>query len=330
MTDSTKTNHFIYKENINAAYISFSKTIKKYSIQAGVRAEQTNTEGNSVTLNQTTKNSYLNVFPNLAVQYSKSAMQQFGLSYRRSIQRFGYDIVNPFIVYQSQYSYSQGNPYIQPMLMNSIEFSHSYKYQVFTKLAYTHISDVLAPVYKAAPVGNAIISTYDNLSSADVYSGTITWMKSLLKGKWMSVNTGGAFYAKYNAASQANAKVTALFSTNNTFSLPKQIKGELTASYYSPIASGVFQLHSMYSVNAGLSKPILHSKASVALNVTDVFNTQVMKIDVTQGVNIHYNNKAESRFVNLVFTYKFGNSKVKASKSRKTGIEDEKGRMSSN
>jgi len=329
-TDSTKTNHFIYKENINAAYISFSKTIKKYSIQAGVRAEQTNTEGNSVTLNQTTKNSYLNVFPNLAVQYSKSAMQQFGLSYRRSIQRFGYDIVNPFIVYQSQYSYSQGNPYIQPMLMNSIEFSHSYKYQVFTKLGYTHISDVLAPVYKQAPSGNAIISSYDNLNSADVYSGSVTWMKSLLKGKWISVNTGGAFYAKYNAASQANAKVTGFFSTNNTFSLPHQVKAELSGSYYSPIASGVYLIHPMYSVNGGLSVPVMKSKGSLAFNVTDIFNTQVMKIDVTQGVNIHYNNKAESRFVNLVFTYKFGNNKVKASKTRKTGIEDEKGRMSTN
>jgi hypothetical protein len=51
ITDSTRSNHFIYKENINAAYINLQKQFKKLSVQLGLRAEQTVADGD-----QTVKN----------------------------------------------------------------------------------------------------------------------------------------------------------------------------------------------------------------------------------------------------------------------------------
>ncbi len=332
--DLNKSNHFIYKENVNAGYINFSKTIKKYSLQLGLRAEQTNTEGNAVTSNVVNKNDYLNVFPNIAVSYNQSATQQFGISYRKSIQRFGFDIVNPFVIYQSQYSYAQGNPNIQPMLMHSVELSHSYKYQIFSKVSYTRMDNSLAPVFKRSLTDSAVISTYDNLGSANVYQANATIVKNFFKGKFGTVNTIGAFYATYNASSytnQVNAKVTGYISSNNTIGLPGKIKAEIMLFYYSPIATGVFQQKSLFQMNAGFSRPVLNNNATLALNVTDVFNTLESRYDVLyQGGTMNSVNKTETRFVNLVFTYRFGNTKVKASKVRKTGIEDEKGRMNAN
>ncbi len=44
--DSSKTNHFTYHENINAAYINLNKQFnKKWSVQAGLRLENTNYSG---------------------------------------------------------------------------------------------------------------------------------------------------------------------------------------------------------------------------------------------------------------------------------------------
>ena len=34
-----RSNHFIYDENINAGYINYSKGIKKWTLQAGLRVE---------------------------------------------------------------------------------------------------------------------------------------------------------------------------------------------------------------------------------------------------------------------------------------------------
>ena len=43
-----RSNHFIYKENINAAYVNLQKQFKKLSVQLGLRAEQTIADGNQV------------------------------------------------------------------------------------------------------------------------------------------------------------------------------------------------------------------------------------------------------------------------------------------
>lgn len=46
VTDNGRSNHFVYKENINAAYINYSRQIKKWGIQTGLRMENTIAEGN--------------------------------------------------------------------------------------------------------------------------------------------------------------------------------------------------------------------------------------------------------------------------------------------
>ncbi len=333
VADAGKTNHFIYKENIFAGYINLYKTIKKYSIQAGLRAEHTNTNGTSITANQTNTNSYTSLFPNVAMSYTKSASHMFKLGYRKSIQRFGYEVVNPFVVYQSQFSYTQGNPKILPMFVHAIEFTHSYKYQLFTTLSYSHITQTLAQVYKQG-ADNSVISTYENLNNSNVVSLTITSQKSYFKGKWSSVNTIGAYYAKYDALSfgnPVNSKVTGYINTSNTFVLPKKIKGEIQAYYSTPIASGIYKIDGQFQMNIGLSKPIMKGKATLTANVKDVFNTFEYRINTLyNGGTINTYSKAESRFVNLVFAYKFGNTKVRASKARTTGLDDEKSRLSTN
>src|SRR5690625_2043315 len=66
--DPGNTNHFVYKENINAAYLSLSKTLKKgWSTKIGLRGEQTNTQAKQLTMDSTNSNHYLELFPNLAL-----------------------------------------------------------------------------------------------------------------------------------------------------------------------------------------------------------------------------------------------------------------------
>jgi len=128
-----------------------------------------------------------------------------------------------------------------------------------------------------------------------------------------------------------NSRVTGYINTTNTFALPKKWKAELQAYYSTPIASGIYNIDGMLQVNIGLSKPIMNGKGTLACNVKDVFNTFEYRINTLyNGGTIHTYNKNESRFVNLVFTYKFGNNKVRASKTRTTGLEEEKGRLGNN
>lgn len=330
-----KTNRFVYKENINAAYVSYNKTFKKYNITAGLRAEQSNIQGESVTLNEVNKSDYFNLFPNISVGYTKSLKQQFSMGYRKSIVRYGFDFVNPFIIYQSQYSYMQGNPYLKPQINHTVEFSHAYNFKLFTSLSYTHTVRSLSQVYRQDPAINLLVSSYDNLASHDILVLTSTLNKTFFK-KWTSVNTVGGFYVKYRfydkSMASGNSTFTGFVSSNNTIVLPKKFVMEVTGFVRSPFASGIYRMNSFMSVNAGVSKAIAKGQGNLKLNVTDVFNTQRIENTVTnyQSVNGIFVEKPESRFVNVAFTWKFGNKQVKASKMRKSGIEEERTRMGAN
>jgi hypothetical protein len=333
VTDKGKTNHFIYDENIYAAYATYSRTIRKFDLQAGLRTEQTYTKGTSLTLNQVNKRDQLNLFPSLVVMYNHSEKHQYGFSYRKSIDRYSFDVVNPFITYVSQYQYNQGNPNIRPSIGHSFEVSYTYNNELFVSVNYQRFTDVPAAIYRK-DTGNVVISTEVNLRSADAVNASITWSKSLLDNKWTSTNSAMLTYAKYNEPGRDNldnALTGAFVKTNNIFTIAKGLSAELSAYYFSSIVFGVYKYKPRYAVSAGISKSILHNAGKLTLNVSDLFNTLSTNYNIASfGVTSYNENKIESRFARLVFSYKFGNLKVKAARNRTSGIEDQQFRMGSN
>lgn len=96
-----RTNSFTYNENVNAAYLNFSKQIKtKWSYQAGLRLEQTNSKGSLSSNIQQKDNKvvrhYVNLFPSAGVTYNASQQHSFGLTYSKRIDRPNYQDLNPF------------------------------------------------------------------------------------------------------------------------------------------------------------------------------------------------------------------------------------------
>jgi hypothetical protein len=333
--DNGKTNHFLFKEQINAAYVSYSRLFKnKYSLQAGLRAEYTLTEGNSVSTKQENQNDYANLFPNISLAYMPSPATSWSMAYRKSINRFGFNYVNPAIIYQSQYAYSEGNPYLQPQINHYLELSHIYKYQLITAVGYMYSVKALAPVYHSS--GNLLVSSYDNLGTYNMATLTTTLNKAIQKW-WTTVTTLGGFYINVNLQGQSpgsskNRGFSTYFSSNNTFRLPGKFTAELTALYRGAVASGIYKVNPYFNLNTGISKLLWEGKGTLAMNITDVFNTRQFtnQVENYQGVNGTFINKAESRFVNLLLTVRFGNNNVKAVKNRKTGLEEEKARTGAN
>ena len=82
-----KTNFFTYKENVNAAYVNLNKQLnKKIGIQAGLRFENTNYQGNQYgnpsKQDSTFQKSYNSLFPTVYLSYSADKNNQFGFSHR--------------------------------------------------------------------------------------------------------------------------------------------------------------------------------------------------------------------------------------------------------
>ncbi|KAA2240159.1 TonB-dependent receptor [Chitinophaga agrisoli] len=331
--DSGKTNHFVYRENIYAAYANYSRTLGKFDLQAGLRAEHTHMEGESLTLNKINTRDQLDLFPSFVAMYNQSAKHHYGFSYRKSIERFSFNIVNPFVTYVSQYFYYQGNPNIRPSIGHAFELSYTYNDELFTTLSYQRYSRVLTDIYRQ-DTGNVVISTYVNLRSAYAVNASIIHTKSVIKDVWNMTSTVMATYAKYIERGPyrlTNASVGMYANVSNSIMIGKGLTAELSATYTSPMAYGVYKMKARYYIDAGIAKNILHNAGRVSLNVTDIFNTYTNKYDISSfGVISSFNDKEESRFVKLAFSYKFGNQRVKAAGNRKTGIEKERARMEGN
>jgi hypothetical protein len=130
----SRNNHFIYTENINAAYLNANKSFKKWDVQTGIRMENTNTKGVQTTDNSTVKRSYVSFFPSVFVSYNAGAKNIFTASASRRLQRTNYQDLNPFTYFLDSLSYRQGNPYLTPQFSYYYELKHTYNNKLTTTL----------------------------------------------------------------------------------------------------------------------------------------------------------------------------------------------------
>ncbi|MBD2714133.1 outer membrane beta-barrel protein [Microvirga sp. STR05] len=332
LNDAQRTNHFVYREYINAGYASVRQTVsKKVGVQLGLRAEHTHSEGESLTLNQVNKRDYFNLFPSVALDYSMSVKQQWNFSYQRKIDRFRFDIVNPFLTYISPYLYYQGNPNIRPSFSHNFSVSHSYNSAVATSLSYGRHTNALASVFRRDPATNVLIQSDANLSRATTLDANMSLTKQIGGGAITTVNFVGATYVRFYSPTMPwlnQSSVGVMASSNTTVNMPNGMRAELNLFYRTPLTYGAYSFKAQYNGSIAVSKPVLKEKGTLTLTVLDPLNLQVNRYNTrAEGVRAYSIDKTETRFVRLNFSYRFGNQKVKAIKTRRTGIESEKMRL---
>lgn len=329
--DEGKTNHFVYRENVNAIYVSATKTINKWRIQAGLRTEQTNTEGRSLTTGEVNRNSYINLFPNINLSYTTLQNNTAGITYRKNITRFGFDYVNPFIIFQNAFAYSQGNPKLQPQIGHQLSATWSFNWGLLAGFDYVRSVKALGVSFRS--VNNITISTYDNFNSSQVYYAYINYFKQLFS-VWQTnlALAYGYFSFDVNSATAVsetkNSNPFSSLNIRNMFFFKKGWGVECNVSWVSTLASGIFKRQPWYSADLGISRNLLKNRITVKAGCTDVFNTLATNVTVNyQGVTMDKNRKEESRFFNLVIKYRFGNQYVKRKAERASAIEDIRGRI---
>ena len=341
--DTLRSNNFNYTENINAIYVNYNKQYKGFMIQGGVRMENTNSEGRSkgFKLNgsdyeqydSTFTRHYTDFFPSAAVTFNKNPMSQFTLTYSRRIDRPAYQDLNPFEFKLDEYTFQKGNTQLRPQYTNSFEIIHSYKYKLTTKLGYSHINDVFSQLVDTLEKTKSFL-TKKNFAKQDVVSLTISYP---FQYKWYSMYASvNSFYSHYVADLGPGRSVDldviayGIYSQHN-FKLSKKWSAEMSGWYNSPsIWGGTFKSKAMGSIDGGLQKIILKGKGNLKASVSDIFKTlKFAGTSTFAGQTTHVSGNFESRQFKLNFTYRFGNNQVKASRQRKTGLEDENSRVGS-
>jgi outer membrane receptor protein involved in Fe transport len=332
VNDPGNTNHFIYKENVNAAYASLAKTFKKgWSANAGLRGEQTITHTDQLSSDSVNKNDYFDLFPNLSLTKMINPNHILSLSYTRRIDRPDYQSLNPFIYYVDEYTYRQGNPYLKPQFIRSAELSYTFKQKYSAVLSYSHTNDIMTQVIRQVDSTHVTFQTMDNLSKLNNLTLTLG-IPVVITPWWHTYNSLQGFYNQYkgvyNGFDLDKGYASFMLYTQQNFILPDGWKGDLTGMYKSTAISGPSIVSPMWMVSAGISKSLWKDKANIKLNVQDIFQSMQFKGKLNFGdINAHSQFHLLDRAANLTFTWNFGNRKIKVNQYKNTGIQQEENRL---
>ncbi len=331
--DTTQTNHFIYTENINAGYVTYSRSIPKATLQLGLRAEQMVANGDQVTTGQEFSHNYVQLFPNLSINDSISLNNQLGFSATRRIDRPTYDQLNPFSLYINPTFYKQGNPYLIPQNAYTFELSDTYKENYTLGFNYTHTIDpIITVIQPLASRPGVAEQTDDNLNSSDYYglNGTVVCPIT----PWLTTTTFvDAFYSHFKADQSSTPLSTTRFlwdmNTDNIFTLSKKLTIDINGYYTSGYDLGYLFIKPLGTVSLGLQKKVLNNKGTIKLNASDIFWSQAINGTTSfTDYNETIHQRRDTRTVGFSFTYHFGGQPSSQSLRNKGGAEEEKKRAS--
>lgn len=341
--DKDRSNRFKYEENINAIYANYNRAWKGIMIQAGLRAENTVSEGKSAGLKNSGsgyvetvssfKRNYTDLFPSASVTFNGNPMKQWSLTYSRRIDRPAYQDLNPFEMKLDEYTFQKGNTDLRPQYTNSFGVTHTYKYKLNATLNYSHVKDIFTQLIDTAEQSKSFISKR-NLAKQDIISLNISYpVMYKTFTAFFNVNTN---YSEYEADFGAGRKVdldafglNAFVQNSLKFGKTKAWTAELTAFYNAPtIYQGAFKAKSLWAIDMGMQKQVMKGKGTIKASVSDVFRT--LKFNGTQefaGQVSKFSSQWESRQFKLSFNFRFGSNTVKAAKQKTTGAEEENKRV---
>lgn len=314
--DKGLSNEFQYIENTQALYISASRDLDKWELQAGLRAEPTQTKAISYFEDSRIRQKYLRLFPSVLATYHLNEDNQLSLTYSKRIHRPTFWNMNPYKTFMTAYSYVEGNPYLEPEYINNIQLSHRYKQKLTTSVYTNIINNGFAQVIQPqAGSKNAPVTTMLNFIDANRYGmseaislNPFRWWESrtLLRGYYTHVHS--------NITSSGGIEGWGGYiSTTNTFYFndDRTFSGFLSFWYQFPEIVNFGRSSSYYNVNAGLQLHALQKKLTLSLNYSDIFQSSAPALtSVVQNFKTTYTNFQLHSQLRFSVVWHFGRGNV--------------------
>ncbi|MGY3089906.1 hypothetical protein ACVWYF_002954 [Hymenobacter sp. UYAg731] len=316
----TLSNHFIYREQIYAAYATAGRQLGKVSLDAGLRLERTRSEGNSLNLDRVNQRDYTNLFPYLSLGRQLGERHALSLSATRRINRPQYAALNPARFFFDKFSYHEGNPNLQPETSWNFALAYTYHGEYSFTLSHTRVDNAIAQFARLnAQTGELVLSDYNYAGREDYDLLVVAPLK--LTAWWTVENTVDVRYQRLQFRPDgqtlfAPARLSVDLSVIQTIQLPWQLALDVSTFYQSPMLSGSYLLRRYFGVQTGLKKSFFNKKLDAKLAVVDLLHTDhYWGYSIYEPVNIRYNHTGDTRRVNFSLTYRLG-GKLSAGKPR--------------
>ncbi|WP_454059818.1 outer membrane beta-barrel protein [Elizabethkingia ursingii] len=326
--DTNISNYFRYRENNEALYISGSKKIGKWDLQAGLRMEATQTTGYSRELDSTHKNNYIKLFPTLYAMYSIADKTSISFNYSRRINRPSYESLNPFRTINNSNSYNEGNAFLQPAFTDNVELTFTYK-NLDSRVYFSSLKNGISQASLIDPAtmnNNFVWMNYVDANSFGL-AETFTWKPVKW---WSSMNTFNLSHSntQLSIGPERYKGWTADFSTSNDFTLNKLKTAFFNLTYTQDFGGAYnnFTSKAYSTVDISFKYLAFDKKLVISLVGSNIFNGIGYSYQMMNGVKQSFRNIWDNQSFRVSLNYKFGNDKIKAS-NRQSGNTEELNRM---
>lgn len=302
------------KQNLGAGFLSYGKTINKFSGDIGFRYESVRSKyfQNNELIEEQSKN-YQKFFPSLRLSYKNDNLQM-ELAYKNIIQRPYYYDLRSTVFYQAPYSYYSGNPLLKPTYQNN--FTYMMMWKKFTLMTiYTHYKDRIAYIPQLY-LENSILLKPINFNNSQRLSISLNYSNSfgIWKPNW-EISLAKDYLKLGNPSIKYNKPI---FATNlrNHFQLKDwQLGVDIRIS--SEGNANAEYLSSSWQTNLYINKSFLHDKLMLNISSNDLFNTSKYRVNfISNNLATYYDNKMYRQNIQVSITYRFNNTSNRYKGSR--------------
>ncbi|MGC4042025.1 MAG: TonB-dependent receptor [Flavobacterium sp.] len=313
-----------YEELIPAVYSNYIFESSKWEAELGLRLEYLDLEYEVDPNHPTYKTdgySYFEPFPNFRLAYKINDRNKISLFYNRRIDRPNEVDIRIFPKYDDAEIIKVGNPALRPQFTNLLELGYkkNIKKGYFYSAFYHRFANAtITRIASRIPDSSLIYAIFQNANKSSNTGIEMMLSKELTNWYTSNINLNayynwiGAFTVEnlypqpntFSAASQDNFSGNVKW--NNTLHLSKKVDAQFTAVYLAPDIVPQGKIKSRFSVDFGIKKSVQNGKGEFFINVSDLFNTLVIKKEI-QGQDFKYTSHDyyETQVIRVGYNYKF-------------------------
>lgn len=329
VNNSDQSNRFLIDESILAVYSKFNVKIKNWKFSGGLRWEDSNTKGTSVTQNETKTRNISKLFPSLSLGRGITDEISATVAYSYRIQRPSYSSLNTFVYYYDPYTFEAGNPNLKPAFTNSFRFNLTYDDQPFFSIAYKQTTDALFNIITQNDASAETSRSVINLAKNNNLSASLFGPLDFIKG--FDGYTG--FIVNYNEYISEKltppldlAQWSLTWYTSAEYKLPWGIDSEISGFYTTGGLEGQIKYKWMAGIDVAFSKKFLNDHLKVSLEFEEILNRKFLGDINYNNVNATITNDWARQNIFLQLNYSFG-SKYNKNKKRSNASKEEQDRI---
>ncbi len=317
-----------WDEDIIALYGNLVRVTDAYTLEAGLRVEQTDVAytipEENIYYEGSDKYDYLEFFPNVKLSVALGDANRLVAAYNRRIDRPGEPELRIFPKYDDPELLKVGNPFLRPQLTNVFELGFARSWQdgsVSSTLYHRDISDAFLRVLAiddSNPNYDIINRIFENagnskqtgievivdqqLASAWRASGSVNWFTSDIE----ALETVLLFPTQRPFSLEASKDDTWDFTVNNRFALPRGSELQLSFIYYAGRNVPQGRERDRSSLDLAASWPIRDDRAEIVFTFTDVLNDFAVQRDIDgEGFTALYENFLETQVATVGMRVRF-------------------------